>query len=490
MNSKSQTSPPDRARRRLLAGGIGAAAAAFVPGIAAGGDRFDVIVIGAGLSGLHAARVLEEQGLRVLTLEGRDRVGGRVYTLMDVPGRPEAAGELIGANYARMISTARELDLELVTPNPLGPAAGTYFHIRGQNILAEEWPEHELNPLAGDDRQILPSRLLFELSNRNNPLSGRPLDDWVKPEFARFDIPQDQYLRNHLGLNDETIRLMNVVIHTDHISNTSALHECRRYAVAERNRSVTLAKPGEGRSLQVKGGNSLLPVAMANSLKHGVELGKSVYAFEDSGDEVRVYCTDGSSYKARHLVNSMPLPVMRDIKFWPRLPPRWQAAVRQIDYGISIQVHFLIKHRFWEKDGLPSSIWSDGPVERFAVLARGSGSEATSAIAFINGNEAYKYDFMTDRQVAEYTLRELVRVRPSIEGALEPIVVQSCHRDVHGAGDWVFWRPGQVGAFAAHMRENHGRIHFCGEHTALLERGMEGAFESGERAALDILLQG
>ena len=124
----------------------------------------------------------------------------------------------------------------------------------------------------------------------------------------------------------------------------------------------------------------------------------------------------------------------------------------------------------------------------FAVLGRGEGGAPSSAIAFINGDEAYKYNMMTDKQVAEYTLRELVRVRPSLEGALEPIVVQSCHRDVHGAGDWVFWRPGQVTEFANHVREPHGNIHFCGEHTALLERGMEGAFESGERAALDVLL--
>ncbi|MXW73275.1 MAG: FAD-dependent oxidoreductase, partial [Chromatiales bacterium] len=46
-----------------------------------------------------------------------------------------------------------------------------------------------------------------------------------------------------------------------------------------------------------------------------------------------------------------------------------------------------------------------------------------------------------------------------------------------------------VGQFAAHMREAHGNIHFAGEHTALMERGMEGAFESGERAAVDALLR-
>ncbi|MEM7503764.1 MAG: FAD-dependent oxidoreductase, partial [Pseudomonadota bacterium] len=453
-------------RRAFLKLGSSAIAAAMAPRpvVGAGAD-YDAIVVGAGLSGLHAAMLLEEQGLRVLTLEGRDRIGGRVYTLMDVPGRPEAAGELMGANYARMINSAESLGLELIEPQRLAAASGRYYHIRGKNILAEEWPSHALNPLKGDDREILPDRMLFTLSHRNNPLSGRPLDDWIRPEFQQFDIPQDQYLREHLGFDEETIRLMNVVVHTDHMSNTSALHECRRYAVGEFNRNVALARPDQPMALQVKGGNSLLPEAMANSLKNGVLLNKTVYGFEDRGSEVEVHCGDGSTYTAKQVVCSIPYPVLRNIKFWPRLPALMADAVDEIDYGISIQVHFLIKKNFWEDDGLPSSMWSDAPFERFAVLGRGEGGAPSSAIAFINGNEAYKYNMMTDAQVAEYTLKELIRVRPALEGALEPIVVQSCHRDVHGAGDWVFWRPGQVTAYAGRMREPHGNIHFCGEHT-------------------------
>lgn len=490
-SSRSKDRPTPSGRRAFLKLSSGAIATALAPRAVMGNSpAYDAIVVGAGLSGLHAAMLLEEQGLRVLTLEGKDRIGGRVYTLMDVPGRPEAAGELMGANYARMINSADSLGLELVEPQRLGAASGRYYHIRGKDILADEWPSHELNPLKGDDREILPDRMLFTLSHRNNPLSGRPLDDWVRPEFQRFDIPQDQYLRDHLGFDEETIRLMNVVVHTDHMSNTSALHECRRYAVGEFNRNVALARPDQPMALQVKGGNSLLPEAMANSLKNGVILNKTVYGFEDRGSEVEVHCGDGSTYRAKQVICSIPYPVLRNVKFWPRLPTLMANAVDEIDYGISIQVHFLIKKNFWEDDGLPSSMWSDAPFERFAVLGRGEGGAPSSAIAFINGNEAYKYNMMTDAQVAEYTLNELIKVRPALEGALEPIVVQSCHRDVHGAGDWVFWRPGQVSAYAARMREPHGNIHFCGEHTALMERGMEGAFESGERAALDVLLSG
>ena len=118
-------------RRNVIAGSSALAAATLVGGCSVESNEpavkddfrggkvlFDAIVIGAGLSGLHTARLLEEQGLNVLVLEGRDRIGGRVYTLMDVPGNPEAGGEWIGGNYARMLDTTRRL-AKFVPPESL-----------------------------------------------------------------------------------------------------------------------------------------------------------------------------------------------------------------------------------------------------------------------------------------------------------------------------------------------------------------------------------
>lgn len=450
-----------------------------------GKKKYDAVVIGAGLSGLNAAMILDEAGLDVLVIEGRTRLGGRVYTLDGVPGKPEAGGEYMGANYARMRNTVEKLGLETFTPEFNNATRPWSYNIRGQNITADNWESHPLNPLEGEDRKLLPHRMLWTLSDRNNPLDGHGLDAWLKPEFAKFDIPNDQYMRS-IGLNEETIRLMNVTIHSGGMKKTSALNELRRYHVSGFNSNLTFS---DGTSWkQITGGNSLLPKAMAGSLSNQPILGQTVVAFEEKDNVVTVHCADGVEYKADQVVCSIPMSVLRNVTFDPEITGVTFDAIQQIEYGLSVQAHYLIKEPYWEKDGLDPNLWTDGPLERFAVRSKSDPGQPEAGVAFINGPESYKFRMMNDDQVFKYIEKLILKLRPSAEGLLEPLMIQSCERDIHGAGDWVVWQPGQVKKFGNHMRNNHGRIHFCGEHTAIMERGMEGAFESGERAALDIIL--
>lgn len=448
-------------------------------------EKYDAIVVGAGLSGLNAAMLLEEAGLDVLVLEGRNRLGGRVYTLMDVPGKPEAAGEYIGANYARMINTVHKLGLEMYNPELNGIDRPWLYKIKDQIIDAKSWESHPYNPLTGEDRTLLPHRFLSRISNRNNPLAGQPLNAWLRPEFHQYDIPHDQYLRS-LGINEETIKLMNVVIHSGGIHNTSAINELRRYHVMDFNSKMSFS---DGKSWKmVKGGNSLLPQAMAASLSNEPILQKTVVGFREANGIVEVHCSDGTEYRAEHVVCSIPISVLRNVTFEPHITGITKETIDQIDYGLSVQVHFKVNEPFWEKDGMEPNMWTDGPLERFAIRTKRNNSDPDAAVVFINGPESLKFRLMTDEQVFDYTEKKLAELRPSTKGVLERLMIQSCERDIHGAGDWVYWQPGQVKKFANHMRKPHGRIHFCGEHTAIMERGMEGAFESGERAALDIIL--
>ena len=76
-------------------------------------DTADVIVIGAGLAGLQAAWTLEQKGFKVLVLEGRERVGGRVLTFAGVQGVPEAGGNIIYGDYRRLMKVATRVAVPL-----------------------------------------------------------------------------------------------------------------------------------------------------------------------------------------------------------------------------------------------------------------------------------------------------------------------------------------------------------------------------------------
>ncbi len=77
-------------------------------------DISDVIVVGAGLSGLYSAILLEENGLKVRVLEGRNRVGGRLFSARDVEGNPEWGGDSILGGYGRMQDISERLGIKLV----------------------------------------------------------------------------------------------------------------------------------------------------------------------------------------------------------------------------------------------------------------------------------------------------------------------------------------------------------------------------------------
>jgi monoamine oxidase len=82
------------------------------------------------------------------------------------------------------------------------------------------------------------------------------------------------------------------------------------------------------------------------------------------------------------------------------------------------------------------------------------------------------------------------RIRPAARGQLEFVDMKSWGGDPFAGGAWAYFRPGQVTAFARHMGEPHGRLHFCGEHLARTARGMEAALESAEHTVRAVLGRG
>jgi len=436
----------------------------------------DVIVIGAGLSGLNAAVLLQDAGLDVLVVEADQRIGGRIKTLDDAPGRPEAGGSEIGAGYARvrdMVSRIGGLDynrwLDLIDMR-------FALNIDGTLMNGSNWADSPVNELPEGERNtgpMGPFGLPMIYLMKDSPVTE--LDSWLSPELAKYDIPFDQYLRS-VGASDEAVRLMQCQVPSETVSGVSALWQLR---LARYQRAVGTIQDLE----TLKQGASRLPEGMAAILSREVRLGSPVTGISTERDDVTVTLTDGTQLRAAHCVCTVPLTILRQMQFNPPLPELQAEAFDQVPQGHNLSIYLHVKEPYWEVDGLPASLWTNQTVGRIFRYQSEDGYYLWMNRGVVDA-ETRKLD---DASLKAQSLRELYAARPSTEGRVETTAVVNWSRHPWLLGHIAYRKPGQIRRYGNVVADRHGRIHFAGDHTAVLNFGMEGAMESGERAALEVL---
>ena len=444
-------------------------------------ERTDVVVIGAGLSGLHAAKLLADSGKKVVLLEGRNRIGGRVLSLDQVNGNPEAGANTMFMAYGRTLDAARSHGIELVEM-AARRTPGMAYYVGGEVFRdAEEWARSPANPFPEQHKSQLPNYLPFqEFTRLSQEAKGEP---WCDPVNAPFDIPMSQVLAKQ-GFSPEQIALAYDTNPSQGITadNTSLLN----WIAANRFFTQQLAIGPE--EYAVKGGNSRLPEAMAKALDADIRLGEAVERV--SGDEtgVTIDYGGGKTIRAHHAICTATFGAMRNMAFDPGLPALHAKAVSEVPQNWITQVHMEPTAPFWEDDELSPSMWTDtaaGIV--FASKGSEDPTEITSFTAWGRGNNAARLDKLSEQEAGDLVLSDIERIRPATKGKLRVAGFKSWQNDPFSAGDWVAWAPGQATTLPQASSKPHGRVHFAGEHTSVVARGMEAAMESGERAALEIL---
>ena len=458
--------------------------------VAAASDP-DVLILGAGLSGLNAALLLEELGASVRVLEGSNRIGGRVYTADDkeVPGAPEMGASGMAAGYARVISTAERLGVPLadMRPRTEAPLDQQVMHLFGETIRIEDWAAHPRNPFANEAyRSMLPRSAAYAAYAANNPLADQDLTAWREPRFANSDVSLFRFLTEQ-GWSAEEIKLaagINMGYGASEFDlSVMMMFQNLRWLAYQR----AVSKGAGG--MAIKNGNQRLPEAMRAAFRGDLETNAQAVAIESNDDGVRVHTRDGQTHRAKLLICTIPFSALRLVSIDPVLRGPQAAAVAELGYTPSVQIHYVTSKKYWEADDLPPSMWSDRLFGRFMALRNNPDQpdEVTSLIAYTNGRAAMALDRYEPEEAIARVTHELEQARPSLKGALEVVKYWSWTRSPFAGGTYAYWKPNQITRFSNLLSTPHDRIHFAGEHTAVLERGMEGAMESGERAALEVL---
>ncbi len=436
-------------------------------------DTADVIVIGAGLSGLHAARMLVSAGMRVLVVEAAARPGGRMLTLDDVPGKPEGGGQQVGQTYARIRKTALDLDVSILPyaerPRDAAIAVG------GRVMAAGEWASAAENPFPGPYRAFSPSAALLVAAARSNPFT----DNYAWRELAAGDDLSAAQFLSGLGFDERARALIDTSLNGNNLE---------AYAIANTWRSLTLYAEDAalGASERIEGGSSRLTEAMAASLPAGaLRLNTPITSIAEQGTHVEV-SAGGQTFTAPFAVCTLPFPVLRQIRFTPAAEDKHSqirsAAINALAYTRIHQVHVLPEARYWETDGLPAEMWTDGPIERVFANYDETG-EIASLTCWINGDGA-----VPGRSDADwYAIADAEFRRLRGTGIRGIRIVRWDEASPRSGGAYMHWAPGQISNWAGTMSLPSGRLHFAGEHLSFLHTGMEGAMETGEQAAHGVL---
>jgi monoamine oxidase len=473
---------PYTSRRRtlgLMAGTALApmAASTLGAGCARAADTADVIIVGAGLAGLTAASWLEEEGYSTTIIEAKDRIGGRCYTMTDLPGKPEAGGSSVGSMYARFIDFCDRLDVKK------GPAVGSDFgahiHIKGTNIRNEDWADHQLNPFEGEQRALTPAQYRSRMIRKYSLFDD--LDSWRDMDITVQDRSLwDLMLAN--GHSEAEVRLgMDTNPGYGHsIDSLSAVH-----MMHVTNFALHQAEGAPPMFWKIEGGNSSLVNAMAANLNAAIHRNTPVAGIRRGGSGVEVVAADGRVFTGKRAVVTLPFSALRFVAFDPPLNGAQAEAVQTMPYGSCFHAFLETDAPYWENDGLPAGMWMDTTPGRMGPQTENG--EVVGMYVFVTGLLAQYLNRLPKDAADARLIADLVAARPAAQGRVRVRRSWSWVRDPYAGGMYAYWQPGMIAKYKSEMAEPVGPVHFAGEHTSDSTRGLEGAMESGERAALEVM---
>ena len=444
-----------------------------------------VVVVGAGMAGLVTAQHLHDAGHHVTVLEARQRVGGRVRTLRE----PFTHG-LYAEVGAMRIPRAHQLTMAYVEKFGLRTEPFTMNNPEGFYYL------HGVKCRIRDSHRVFDT-LGFDFAERERGTSA--LAHWnavVGPFATRIQeggddvwdeirLEYDHYsTREFLEANNWSeglIETFGLLADQEALMNMSFL-ELLREEVGQYYTNM----------IELVGGMDHLPRAFVPLLRSRIRFGAKMFAIEhdDEGATVR-YQTAGGRFEAKgdFAVVTVPFPVLRHIEITRPLSFPKQRAIRQLHYDASAKVLLQFNRRFWEDDdGIRGggSI-TDLPIRNIYYPDHGRETGRGVVLAsYTWAEDAQRWGSLAPNDRVSEALEDFAKLHPQAPYDFECGASKMWHDDEFAGGAFALFEPGQQTSLFPHVIAPEGRLHFAGEHASLHHAWIQGAIESGLRAAQEV----
>jgi monoamine oxidase len=440
----------------------------------------DVVVVGAGLAGLVAARELRRHGREVVVLEARDRVGGRTINHAIGEGKVvELGGQWIGPGQDRIKALIAELGLE--TFNTYDQGSHLFEHRGRLQRYSGDLPKAAPHALA--DIAISLTRL--ERMARSVP----PEAPWTAAKAKKWDAQTlDTWMRRNVRtrLGRVFVEIVCEAVWAADPADVSLLHFLA-YTNSGGGLERLISTGGGAQESRIAGGSQLIALRLADDLGDAVVLSAPVRTIEH-GDGVRVNGSEVSVRAQRVIVALSPTLAGR-LMYEPALPAHRDQLTQRVPQGSVIKCMAIYDEPFWRADGLSGQAASDvGPTKIVFDNSPPDGRPGV-LLGFLEGSQARALGRWSDDERRRAVLSCFGRLFGP--GAARPIdyadknwAAEEWTRGCYGA----FMSPNTWTAFGDALREPIGPIHWAGAETAVRWMGyMDGAVSSGERAAAEAL---
>jgi monoamine oxidase len=455
--------------------------------------RADVVVIGAGLAGLAAARDVVAAGRSALVVEARKRVGGRTLNQPIGGGKViEIGGQWIGPTQDALAALSKEVGV--ATYKTYNEGDNVYYR---NGVLL---PFSSSTPVFGPVPPDVPGAADVEQAIvRLDQMSAEVPRDapWTAPSATEWDGQTVETWKRANIPSDGGRFLFDVGVEAVWAAEPRDLSLLYMlfYVAAAGNESTPgtferlINTAGGGQESRFVGGSQLVSTKVARALGKRVVLGAPARRIHQSAGGVRVDCDGGLVVRGKRVIVAMAPSLAGRIEYRPALPALRDQLTQRVPNGSVIKCEAVYDKPFWRDAGLTGQAVSDASPVRITFDNTPPDGSPGVLLGFIEGTAAREYG---RRPAAERRTAVLNNFATYFGAkALKPTAFYEVN---WSAEPWTrgcysgYMPPGVLLDYGPALREPVGRIHWAGTETATIWAGyMEGAVRSGKRAAKEAL---